>query len=272
MPFGESFVDEHSTTTTMPYKFNGKEQDAETGLYYYGARYYDPGECRFYGVDPFAEKFSHQSPYVYANNNPINLIDYNGESGQEPDSPTQQAQFSQNPLKKFQQVENLRNSVANQILNNQGVPVNYTTTRAAGSCLNITPTFKDAPVIGDKGPIVNAETEPRLVGATIRLSVPEEYTKNDKIAGTLKEIGKTVAGEVAQEGAQKFIEYTFNIAINAKGANVVSMLLNFQEIGGGDLNKAKQEQAQMMKVQAVQAVIEYFLQQQQTQEQNEKDK
>ena len=26
----------------MPYLFNGKELDSETGLYYYGTRYYDP--------------------------------------------------------------------------------------------------------------------------------------------------------------------------------------------------------------------------------------
>ena len=26
----------------MPYKFNGKELDEETGLYYYGARYMQP--------------------------------------------------------------------------------------------------------------------------------------------------------------------------------------------------------------------------------------
>jgi RHS repeat-associated protein len=78
MPFGEAFVDEHSTTTTMPYKFNGKEQDEETGLYYYGARYYEPKECVWYGVDPLAEKYPEMSPYNYCTNNPIILIDPDG--------------------------------------------------------------------------------------------------------------------------------------------------------------------------------------------------
>ncbi|MBP5419479.1 MAG: RHS repeat-associated core domain-containing protein, partial [Bacteroidales bacterium] len=41
-PYGESLVDEHNTTYEQPWKFNGKELDAETGLYYYGARYYEP--------------------------------------------------------------------------------------------------------------------------------------------------------------------------------------------------------------------------------------
>jgi uncharacterized protein RhaS with RHS repeats len=42
--FGETFVEEHSNTDRTPYLFNGKELDEETGLYYYGARYYDASE------------------------------------------------------------------------------------------------------------------------------------------------------------------------------------------------------------------------------------
>jgi len=39
LPYGELLVDEHTSSEDMPYKFNGKEFDEETGLYYYGARY-----------------------------------------------------------------------------------------------------------------------------------------------------------------------------------------------------------------------------------------
>jgi RHS repeat-associated protein len=81
MPFGEAFVDEHSTTTTMPYKFNGKEQDAETGLYYYGARYYDPKICVWYGVDPLVEKYPNVGGFVYCNNNPVRFVDPDGRTG-----------------------------------------------------------------------------------------------------------------------------------------------------------------------------------------------
>ena len=42
LPYGELLVDEHSSSEDLPYKFNGKELDEETGLYYYGARYMDP--------------------------------------------------------------------------------------------------------------------------------------------------------------------------------------------------------------------------------------
>ena len=42
LPYGELLVDEHSSSEEMPYKFNGKEFDEETGLYYYGTRYMNP--------------------------------------------------------------------------------------------------------------------------------------------------------------------------------------------------------------------------------------
>ena len=62
----------------MPYLFNGKELDSETGLYYYGARYYDPKVSLWLNVDPLAEKYPNISPYTYVANNPINAIDPDG--------------------------------------------------------------------------------------------------------------------------------------------------------------------------------------------------
>jgi len=61
--------------------FNGKELDSETGLYYYGARYYDPRVSLWLNVDPLAEKT--MTPYAYTNNNPINLIDPTGMKGED---------------------------------------------------------------------------------------------------------------------------------------------------------------------------------------------
>ncbi|MEH0152860.1 SpvB/TcaC N-terminal domain-containing protein [Limibacter armeniacum] len=78
--FGETFVEEHSNTHRTPYLFNGKELDAETGLYYYGARYYDPRTSIWLSVDPKAEKFAEWTPYNYSSNNPINLFDPDGRS------------------------------------------------------------------------------------------------------------------------------------------------------------------------------------------------
>ncbi len=62
----------------MPYKFNGKEFDEETGLYYYGARYMNPVASIWYGVDPLAEKYVEISAYVYCHGNPIRLVDPDG--------------------------------------------------------------------------------------------------------------------------------------------------------------------------------------------------
>ncbi|MBQ7484748.1 MAG: RHS repeat-associated core domain-containing protein, partial [Bacteroidaceae bacterium] len=78
LPYGELLVDEHSSSEEMPYKFNGKEFDEETGLYYYGARYMNPVASIWYGVDPLAEKYPNMSAYVYCAANPIRYIDPDG--------------------------------------------------------------------------------------------------------------------------------------------------------------------------------------------------
>ena len=78
LPYGELLVDEHSSSEDLPYKFNGKELDEETGLYYYGARYMDPKISMWLGVDPLTEKYISVSGYVYCIGNPIRFVDPNG--------------------------------------------------------------------------------------------------------------------------------------------------------------------------------------------------
>ena len=78
LPYGELLVDEHSSSEDLPYKFNGKQFDEETGLYYYGARYMNPMASIWYGVDPLAEKYVRTSPYIYGGGNSIRIIDPNG--------------------------------------------------------------------------------------------------------------------------------------------------------------------------------------------------
>jgi RHS repeat-associated protein len=60
--------------------FTGYELDAETGLNYAGARYYMPALGRFTSTDRFKEMYPSLSPYQYAANNPISVIDVNGDS------------------------------------------------------------------------------------------------------------------------------------------------------------------------------------------------
>ena len=84
LPYGELLVDEHSSSEEMPYKFNGKEFDQETGLYYYGARYMNPKTSLWYGVDPLAETYETIGGYVYCAGNPVKFVDPNGEKITDP--------------------------------------------------------------------------------------------------------------------------------------------------------------------------------------------
>ena len=97
VPFGEVFIEERNNVWNTPYLFNAKEFDEETGLYYYGARYYDSRLVVWISVDPISnynptneENYldgEHNSgiynnfnlnPYGYCYQNPVKLIDPNG--------------------------------------------------------------------------------------------------------------------------------------------------------------------------------------------------
>ena len=78
LPYGELLVDEHTSSEDMPYKFNGKELDQETGLYYYGARYMNPVTSLWCGVDKLTEKYTNISGILYCHDNPIIRIDPDG--------------------------------------------------------------------------------------------------------------------------------------------------------------------------------------------------
>ena len=78
VPFGEVFIEERNNIWNTPYLFNAKEFDEETGLYYYGARYYDPRVSLWISTDPYEDKYPFVNSYCYVLNNPIKLIDPNG--------------------------------------------------------------------------------------------------------------------------------------------------------------------------------------------------
>ena len=58
----------------QPYAFTGREWDAESGLYFYRARYYDPQVGRFVSSDPIGLAGG-VNTYQYVGGNPVNLID-----------------------------------------------------------------------------------------------------------------------------------------------------------------------------------------------------
>ncbi len=90
MPFGEE--DLITGTIENDHKFVGKEQDSETGLYYFGARYMEPAIGRFMSPDPVGAIDSHSGSinqrillnpqrlnyYAYGLNNPYKYIDSDG--------------------------------------------------------------------------------------------------------------------------------------------------------------------------------------------------
>src|SRR5690554_3339464 len=86
LPFGEMIVEHNQSTYNggqyeNAYKFNGKELDDATQMYYYGARYYNPRISIFISVDPLAEQT--MEPYLYTGNNPIMFTDPTGMSKQD---------------------------------------------------------------------------------------------------------------------------------------------------------------------------------------------
>ena len=71
LPFGTEMTDSNED-----FKYTGKEQDLDSGLHYYGARYYDADIGRFITPDT-VEAFP--NPYVYVANNPMKYIDPTGQ-------------------------------------------------------------------------------------------------------------------------------------------------------------------------------------------------
>jgi len=65
-------------TVEQPYTYTGREFDAESGLYYYRARYYDPASGRFLQKDPVWLPTKNTNRYPYVDSNPINNMDPSG--------------------------------------------------------------------------------------------------------------------------------------------------------------------------------------------------
>ena len=66
----------HAGPTTTALQYDGQYNDAETGLYYLRARYYDPSTGQFLTRDPLEAET--RASYSYAGNDPVNASDPSG--------------------------------------------------------------------------------------------------------------------------------------------------------------------------------------------------
>ncbi len=83
-PFGTTSFEMHTNDREVSlkrYKYVHKERDEETGLYFYGARYYAGWLCRFVSVDAMKDDYPELTTFQYASNNPITNIDLDGLEG-----------------------------------------------------------------------------------------------------------------------------------------------------------------------------------------------
>jgi RHS repeat-associated protein len=74
-PYGQATA---SGTAGTPLQYTGQFTDAESGLIYLRARYYDPRTALFLTVDPLVD--STRTPYAYTGDNPLNYTDITGQS------------------------------------------------------------------------------------------------------------------------------------------------------------------------------------------------
>ena len=84
LPFGEVRV--NTGSVNVPYKFTGKILDAETGLNYFGARYYNAAIGRWISPDPTVphpENLQSLNRYSYVLNRPLTLVDPDGYAEQQ---------------------------------------------------------------------------------------------------------------------------------------------------------------------------------------------
>ncbi len=80
-PFGKPIAEAVSNSSipefahfSCPFRFQSKYYDAETGLYYFGYRYYDPASCKWLCRDPLQEQGGINLT-AYCSNDPVNKVD-----------------------------------------------------------------------------------------------------------------------------------------------------------------------------------------------------
>ena len=76
-PYGNTLVASGSAAAANPYQFSSKYLDPETGMYYYGYRFYCPNLGRWLNRDPIGERGG-LNLYAFVFNSPVHVIDFLG--------------------------------------------------------------------------------------------------------------------------------------------------------------------------------------------------
>jgi len=129
-PKGSAFFQTVTGNYRTPYRFNAKEFDDDTELYYFGARYYDNILGIWISPDPMAEDYPGVSSYAYCHGNPVNRIDLWGMSDDDPPS------FWQVPMVN-------KNNYGGNFLRNSATFVNNVGVEIANSVISVI----NAPII-----------------------------------------------------------------------------------------------------------------------------
>jgi RHS repeat-associated protein len=80
--FGEPLVSDGPASSALPFRFSTKYQDSESGLLYYGLRYYNPATGRWLSRDPSDEQGG-VNLYGFVDNRPTGSIDGRGDYGRD---------------------------------------------------------------------------------------------------------------------------------------------------------------------------------------------
>ncbi len=193
LPWGEDFVDQRSTNWNAMYTFSAKEKDTETGYSYFGSRYYSSDLSIWLSVDPMSDKYPNLSPYTYCADNPIKLVDPNGEEFSNPDDPPKRNFFQKigDGFVKFDKSLEGHSDGANQgTITKQDVEVGVAvaaTMMSAGAALEAETAFKTTVAIASAANSVDDATV-NSSGQT----VSQKAAANNKTASTTVKVGKTL--------------------------------------------------------------------------------
>jgi len=203
LPFGETFVHQQNKARYTPYRFTSKELDADTGLYYYGARYYDPRTSIWQSPDPILNDYFDGkvnggvfSPvnlqlYSYTYNNPVNLVDPDG------NNPIKAVTMAAKITYKIHKLKGkLTSSKFKKILKDEGMDI-----------IDDIETFFDGQFdLNDVGALVDlvigtnfnnkaTKIAKKAHGNTLNDAPAELYKLVDRKTGKIKKIGETTHGE-----------------------------------------------------------------------------